>query len=282
MFHAGCLTHTEFFSQEIPARAVNTLPSTRMKSTPLLPLNSSYLLLWAFFVCAQMFWNKALKSVGKVIWGPGNVLDFLSESRQLWAKAALPVAPGSRTCADAEPQARPQLPAAATPLAPAPGTCAGSGDTALRALDDFPGKREGGNCFIGRLAPTRAGVRGQAKQEEMVTGELVGLLVGEAETTPEKWGKGPGQGNEDKVLGQGWGGRLSLARCAEKEGGSGIQSNPKPARSPATIRSLWLLQPLPTSKSLAQCPHPRPLAMVPVGLEHLHLHGAQPRSAGGS
>lgn len=111
-------------------------------------------------------------------------------------------------------------------------------------------------------APTRAGVGGQAKQEETVTGELVGLLAGGAETIPEKWGKGPGQGNEDKVLGQGWGGRLSLARCAEKEGGSGIQSNPKPARSPATICSLWLLQPLPTSKSLAQCPHPRPLAMA--------------------
>lgn len=113
-------------------------------------------------------------------------------------------------------------------------------------------------------------------------GEMVGLVAGGAEMIPEKWGKGPGRGNEDKELGQGWGGRLSLARRAEKEGGSGIQSNTKPPRSPAAIRSLWLLQPLPTSKSLAQCPRPRPPAMVPVCLGYSHLHGAEPGSAGGS
>lgn len=33
-----------------------------------------------------MFQNKALKSVGKVILGTLNVLDFPSESSQLWAK----------------------------------------------------------------------------------------------------------------------------------------------------------------------------------------------------
>ena len=116
IFHAGCPTHAAFFPQEIPARTVNTLPSTRMKNMLLFPLNSSYLLLRGFVVRAQIFWNKALKSVGKVVSGPGSVLDFPSDSRQLWAKPALPTALGGRTCADAP--GRPPAPSCCNP----PGT----------------------------------------------------------------------------------------------------------------------------------------------------------------
>lgn len=60
-----------------------------------------------------------------------------------------------------------------------------------------------------RQQELESGGGGQAKQEETVAGG--------AETIPEKWGKGLGQGNEDKELRLGWGGRLILARCAEKE-----------------------------------------------------------------
>lgn len=119
------------------------------------------------------------------------------------------------------------------------------------------------------------------KQEE-TDEELVGMVMGEAEMIPEKWGKGAGQGNEDKELGQGWGGRLSLARHVKKEGGNGIQSSAKLPSSLAAIHSLWLLLPLPASKSLAQSPHPTPLAMVPLYLGHSCLHGAELGSAEGS
>lgn len=52
--------------------------------------------------------------------------------------------------------------------------------------------------------------------------ELVGLVVGGAEMKPEKWGKGLGQGSEDKKLGWGWGGRQPGKMCREgrREGDS--------------------------------------------------------------
>lgn len=73
-----------------------------MTRISLFPLNSSYLPVHVFFVFAMMFQNKALTSVGKVIFGTQNVLDFPSEASQLWAKTAV-----CGTCTDNHPSAGP-------------------------------------------------------------------------------------------------------------------------------------------------------------------------------